>query len=238
MARAKNGTDRRRERSGLAPNTTMKADPSGEDKADAKTRHRRGTAVMAKGQKRIEAILDAATAILVEDGYAQLSTRKIAARAGVRPGHLQYYYRTKPDVVRGLLERYLDRATAAVAARSADASAPTNLEAVLDDILSDQREGERSRFFWELWALAAHDAAVAAAMQSFYRSYWRTVVTALLATEPALGRPRAERRAALLVALLEGLTLFRARSQTRELPLPFLERELRDLVRKLATDVP
>jgi len=202
----------------------------------AKTRHRRGTAVMAKGRKRIEAILDAATAILIEDGYAQLSTRKIAARAGVRPGHLQYYFRTKQDVAQGLLERYLERATDA-AAKRATATGGSTLDAALDGILADQRDGEHSRFFWELWALAAHDPAVAAAMQSYYRSYWQTIVGSLLATEPALGRPRAERRAALMVALLEGLTLFRSRNDTRDLPLPFLERELRNVFRMLATDL-
>ena len=39
----------------------------------------------------------------MHDGYALLSTRKIAARAGMRPGNLQYYYRTKEDVVRAVL---------------------------------------------------------------------------------------------------------------------------------------
>ena len=63
------------------------------------------------------------------------------------------------------------------------------------------------------------------------------VIAALLDATPALGRPRAERRAALLVALLEGLTLFRSRNEARDLPLPFLERELRSVVRKLATDL-
>jgi AcrR family transcriptional regulator len=188
---------------------------------------------MAKGRHRIETILDAATALLIEDGYAELSTRKIAARAGVRPGHLQYYFRTKQDVVQGLLERYLAQATAALSARDG----ATRLDDVLDGMLADQRDGDRSRFFWELWALAAHDAAVAAAMQVFYRSYWRAVVTALLATEPTLGRPRAERRAALVVALLEGLSLFRTRNESRDLPLPFLDRELRSVVRKLATEI-
>jgi hypothetical protein len=36
--------------------------------------------------------------------------------------------------------------------------------------------------------------------------------------------------------MLEGLSLFRTRTSARELPLPFLERELRTLVRRLATD--
>jgi AcrR family transcriptional regulator len=194
--------------------------------------------VLAKGRERIESILDAATRILIDEGYAELSTRKIAARAGIRPGHLQYYYPTKQDVVRGLLERYLERATVAFGERLAS-TAPTperRLEAALDGILRDQEDGESARFFFELWALAARDPAVAEAMQGFYRASWRTLVDALLATEPALGRPRAERRAALLIATLEGLSLFRSRT-TRELPLPALERELRSLVRRLATDL-
>lgn len=205
----------------------------------ATTHHRPGTAVLAKGRDRIESILDAATGILIEEGYARLSTRKIAARAGVRPGHLQYYYPTKQDVVRGLLERYLERATRVFDERMAAGTATPQgrLDAVLDDILDDQQSAESCRFFWELWALAARDPAVADAMQAFYRAYWRNLVAALLDVAPALGRPRAERRAALLIAMLEGLTLFRSRTATRELPLPFLERELRSLVRTLVTDV-
>jgi AcrR family transcriptional regulator len=196
--------------------------------------------VLAKGRERIAAILDAATGILIDEGYAQLSTRKIAVRAGVRPGHLQYYYPTKQDVVRGLLERYLERATQVMGERmAAHATTPeARLEAALDAILEDQKSPESCRFFWELWALAARDAAVADAMQAFYRAYWRNLVGVLLAAGPALGRPRAERRAALLIAMLEGLTLFRSRTATRELPLPFLERELRGLVRKLVVDAP
>jgi AcrR family transcriptional regulator len=202
------------------------------------THHRAGTAVLPKGRERKEAVLDAATRVLIEEGHARLSTRKIAARAGVRPGHLQYYYPTKQDVVRGLLERYLERADAAFETElAAAASRASRVELVLDAILRDQKDPERARFFWELWALAARDPAVADAMQSHYRAYWRRLVGALLDATPALGRPRAERRAALLVALLEGLMLFRDRNESRELPLPFLERELREIVRKLATDV-
>lgn len=196
---------------------------------DGVQRHRSGTAVLAKGRDRIEKILDAATRLLIDEGYAQLSTRKIAARAGIRPGHLQYYFPTKQAVVRGLLERYLERATRSFDGRAGD------LDAVLDGILAEQTTGDSARFFWELWALAARDPAVAEAMRLFYRGYWLNLVTALLAAQPALGRPRAERRAALMVAMLEGLTLFRSRTD-QGLPLPFLERELRGLARKLATD--
>lgn len=203
------------------------------------TRHRPGTAVLSKGRARTAAILDEATALLIEEGYAELSIRKIATRAGIRPGHLQYYFPTKQEVVRALLERYLERATKGLEGRRAEmagAAPERRLDAVLDAILAEQRDPDHCRFFWELWALAARDPEVAEAMQHFYRSYWRTIVATLLEVQPGLGRPRAERRAALLISMLEGLSLFRSRTAARELPLPFLERELRSLTRRLASD--
>jgi AcrR family transcriptional regulator len=203
-------------------------------------RHRPGTAVRRKGLARREAILDAATAILIDEGYAELSTRKIAARAGIRPGNLQYYYPSKQDVVRAVLERYLERAMEAVEARVAQGAGDPAacLQAALTGLLAEQESADNCCFFWELWALAARDAAVAEAMSAFYERYWRGVVDVLMRTNSALGRARAERRAALLIAMLEGLTLFRARRDPRELPLPGLERELRALVHSLAMEAP
>jgi AcrR family transcriptional regulator len=217
--------------SNAAPSAARRTRPLGAP------RHRAGTAVLAKGRRRSEAILDAATTILIDEGYAQLSTRKIAARAGIRPGHVQYYYPSKQDVVRAVLERYLERAMLAVEARvaSGGGTAEERLQSALGSILADQESVENCRFFWELWALAARDPAVAQAMTAFYEGYWRAVVATLLTANPALGRPRAERRAALLVSLLEGLTLFRSRKDPHQLPIPGLEQELRSLVANLAT---
>lgn len=217
----------------VVPNSVAAGEPR------RRGRHRPGTAVLAKGRERREAILDAATAILVHDGYARLSTRKIAARAGMQPGNLQYYYPSKQDVVRAVLERYLDRAVDAVEARIAaadDGTPASRLHSALDGVLADQTSVESCRFFWELWALAAHDAAVADSMRDFYTRYWRRVVTLLLTINPSLRRPRAERRAALLIATFEGLTLFRSRHPPYALPLPGLEQELRALVERLALE--
>ncbi len=202
-------------------------------------RHRAGTAVLAKGRERAEAVLDAATAILIDEGYAKLSTRKIAARAGMHVGHLQYYYATKQDVIRAMLERYLDQATGRVAARIARTGGDPDACALsaLDAILADQESAETCRFFWELWALAARDATIATAMRAFYQRYWQGVVATLVAANPALGRARAGRRAALLVATLEGLTLFRSRENPRELPLPGLQEELHALLRHFVSDI-
>jgi AcrR family transcriptional regulator len=203
----------------------------GRPKAEAAHR-RSGTAVLAKGQARSAAILDAATAVLVEEGAAQLSTRRIAARAGVHPGNVQYYYRTKADIVRALLQRYLAASVRDIEARLAASggSPAARLQATLDGILDDQADGAGCRMFWEIWALAARDAAVARATAEFYARYRRGVADALRAVTPRLTPLRAERRAALLVAMLEGLTVWRFGGRRRERLDAGVARELRAVV--------
>jgi AcrR family transcriptional regulator len=194
--------------------------------------------VLAKGQRRDEAILDAATALLIDEGYAHLSTRAIAARAGIHPGHLQYYYPAKADVVRALLERYLARSLRDVEARLERAAGTpvARLRATLDAILDDQATAGACQMFWELWALAARDKAVAAATAAFYGRYRHGVAAALRALNPRLGRARAERRAALAVALLEGLTVWRLSGAGRARLDPALRRELRTLMTRFAEE--
>ena len=45
------------------------------------------------------AILDAAIECLVEEGYADTTTRRIAERAGVTPGALQHHFATKAELL-------------------------------------------------------------------------------------------------------------------------------------------
>ncbi len=156
-------------------------------------------------------MLDAATDLLVEEGYAQLSLRKIAARAEMRLGNLQYYYRTKQDVIRALLERYLARAVEAFERRIATAGADPRdqLLAGTETLIAALDSDASCRLFWELWALAARDRSVARATHAFYERYVAEVAKALRAVAPALRPARAERRAMLAVALFEGLSVLR-----------------------------
>ena len=137
-----------------------------------------------------------------------------------------------------MLERYLDGAIRRVEARIARAGGDARACALsaLDAILADQESAETCRFFWELWALAARDGAIATAMRAFYERYWREVVGTLLAANPALGRARAGRRAAILVAAFEGLTLFPFARDPSGLPLPGLKQELRALLTHFVSD--
>lgn len=186
------------------------------------SRHRAGTAVIEKGRKSVDEILDAATALLAEEGYAQLSTRKVAARAGMRPGNLQYYFPAKRDMVRALLDRHLERSLERLAGRieAGEPSPEGRLRQVIEGILADQASALDCTLFREIWALAAHDPEVAAAMSDFYGEYRAHLAATLRSVNPRLRSGDAQRLATAVVAMLEGLSLLREPDGRRSFPQP------------------
>ena len=55
------------------------------------------------------ALLDAAERLLVEHGHAGITTRKLAAEAGVNPGLVHYYFGSLENVLARTLERFTER---------------------------------------------------------------------------------------------------------------------------------
>ncbi len=52
-------------------------------------------------------IVQAAKAVLIQHGSGGFSVRKVAAEAGIALGNVQYHYKTKNDLLNGLLSWYL-----------------------------------------------------------------------------------------------------------------------------------
>lgn len=65
------------------------------------------------------ALLDAAQALMVEEGYAAVTSRRVAAHAGLKPQLVHYYFRTMDDLFLALVRRgaeaNLDRQAKALA---------------------------------------------------------------------------------------------------------------------------
>jgi AcrR family transcriptional regulator len=61
-------------------------------------------------------ILDAAEALMLEDGYAAVTYRAVAARADVAPGLVQYYFPALDELFLALLQRNTDRVVEQMAA--------------------------------------------------------------------------------------------------------------------------
>jgi AcrR family transcriptional regulator len=119
-----------------------------------------------------ESLIEAAYQIFFEEGYAAVTTRRVAARAGLKPQIVHYYFKTIDDlfvaVIRRSGEMNLERWAKAVVSESP-------LEAVWE-LSRDVRAGIISM---EFLALANHKEAVRDEVKR-YAEQWRTVQTASL----------------------------------------------------------
>ncbi|MGX2992736.1 TetR/AcrR family transcriptional regulator [Streptomyces sp. JNUCC 64] len=160
-----------------------------------------------KGARKRGELLDAAERVLLSSGHAELSMRAVAASAGVRLGHLQYYFPSRSDLVAALLGRVLDRSQERLRPLLAAASDPATLVTAL---LADQDDPALVRLFTELWALAALDETVATAVRAFYTTYREEVAAHIQRGAPALPAEECRARAEVFVMLVEGASLFRS----------------------------
>ena len=71
-----------------------------------------------------EALLDAAERLLVDVGYAAITTRRLAAEAGVNHGLVHYYFGSLENLLLRVLERFTERVTARQRAMYADPELP------------------------------------------------------------------------------------------------------------------
>jgi AcrR family transcriptional regulator len=71
------------------------------------------TKPQAKGREEATvALLDAAERMLVSDGYARITTRRVAAEAGVNHGLVHYYFGSMEELLLQVLERFTGRLVA------------------------------------------------------------------------------------------------------------------------------
>ena len=66
-------------------------------------------AVTSRRETATSALLDAAERLLIETGYAGLTTRRVAAEAGVNHGLVHYYFGSMEELLLQVLERFTDR---------------------------------------------------------------------------------------------------------------------------------
>ncbi|MEH0639593.1 TetR/AcrR family transcriptional regulator [Streptomyces bottropensis] len=163
-----------------------------------------------KGHQRRTALLDAAERILVSSGSAELTMRAVATEAGVRLGHLQYYFPARSDLLAALLDRVLVASLGRVSGLTDTDDGGIDVTSVLDSVLSDHDDVRLVRLFTEVWSMAAHDESAAAAVRSFYAQYMDRVAEFIRNQSPGLPDGAVQSRAEVFVMLMEGSALFRS----------------------------
>jgi AcrR family transcriptional regulator len=62
-----------------------------------------------KAQQTASLILDAAEQLMIQERYHNFSIRKVATRAGVTVGNLQYHFATKASLIEAMLDHCIAR---------------------------------------------------------------------------------------------------------------------------------
>lgn len=116
------------------------------------------------------ALLDAALTSLVEDGYANMTTRRIAERAGVSQGTQQHYFATKTEFVLEAM-RYASQQLAGQVLQQIDIRdihEPDKQEALLDEIWRIH-QSDAFKAALELWIAARTDSELRRSMRKLER---------------------------------------------------------------------
>src|SRR3954468_86206 len=126
-----------------------------------------------------EALFDAAERLLVEVGYAGITTRRLAEEAGVNHGLVHYYFGSNENLLLQMLERFTARLTARQEALYAsDAPFVEKWRTAMAHLMSDDVAYEK--VWLELQALGWNNDELRARLMRV-NDEWRRVLTDALA---------------------------------------------------------
>jgi AcrR family transcriptional regulator len=125
-----------------------------------------------------EALFDAAERLLVEVGYAGITTRRLAEEAGVNHGLVHYYFGSNENLLLQMLERFTARLIARQEALYAsDAAFEDKWRTAMAHLVSDDVAYEK--VWLELQAMGWNNAELRARLTRV-NDEWRRVLTSAL----------------------------------------------------------
>jgi AcrR family transcriptional regulator len=165
------------------------------------------------------ALLDAALACLIEEGYANLTTRNVAERAGVSQGTQMHYFPTRAKFVAEAVRHVAVKLTSEVREQEGlrARSERRRLEELLDHVW-EIHTGPIFQAAMELWVVARTDPEIRSAMGEVERDVNRLIAQTGVELFPELmTKPRAGELLDMGLAVMRGLSLLRSTSNQAEM---------------------
>ncbi|MCY4179994.1 MAG: TetR/AcrR family transcriptional regulator [Litoreibacter sp.] len=187
---------------------------------------------MDKRSSKENQILDCALKLLVETGDSGLTLRKIADCAGMRLSNVQYYFKSRDDVLVAMVSRYFDECTSSLLRLTEASDAQTQRDRIRFLVRSGLAHGveisDMCRAFREIWAISSRSDVIDRALMNYYDGFADVMATYALGNDA--DQHSREKLKALLVPYFEGYSVT-ARSLT--LDLEATEQMLTKLVRSV-----
>lgn len=178
-------------------------------RGDAPSEHSvRGKPLSRTGKETVARILDTACEILRTEGYERFSMQGIAKRLGRRLSNIQYYFKTRDDLIRAVIQRVeqtYDRHYEQTLAQAGD-SPEGRFRAVIEFNFFDSGNTDTRHFFIQLWPLlSTADNYSGELMRRLYISQLQQFAERIQELTPGLDMDEALIRAEMIAAMFEGL---------------------------------
>lgn len=161
-----------------------------------------------KGEQRINIILDAAEQLLIDKGYHNFSMRKVATKANVSVGNLQYYFPSKDNLLESLLDKVIQNYLDTFNKFKGQYSPKEQFVKVIKSVMNDMKTKHTTVFFPELWCMANHEKHISKIMDDMYGKYRSLVADIIRDINPELNQCQAHRLSIFITSSLEGHTVF------------------------------
>jgi AcrR family transcriptional regulator len=134
---------------------------------------------VSKRTERIDQIIDETLDVLKTHGDYGVTMRKVASRCGITLSSLQYYYKTKDDLLKAVTDRYFQQVIAMISELS-EITTEEELRELLHSFLSyASDESDMTRIFREFWAISSRNEVINNYVTQYYVSFSEIMVEKL-----------------------------------------------------------
>jgi AcrR family transcriptional regulator len=162
----------------------------------------------AQGVRTRNTIVRVARKLLLEEGTLDFSLRAVALRAGISISNLQYYFPTRLDVVRAVIQPIIDGYMEDMKSFADNKASPSEaIRELLQRALRDAKESQESALWWHFVSLASTDPECSRLLDEWYDALTRGIAQLVRAANPECKPAESLQVACLLIAMADGLAL-------------------------------
>lgn len=181
---------------------------------------------------RVPLIIECALSILRDRGDSGLTMRQVAAKAGISLSNLQFYFKNKNELLKGMVDFYFDKCLTLFDEHIETSKALSSDQKVRMLITFGlgycDTTTEICKIFKELWAIATRNEEINAHLEKYYREYARKLSDFL--SPLTVGVEETQQAVTLIIPYFEGYAIASP-------ILPIQKKQVAELLTSILSDI-